>query len=316
LTQNPPPRWLLVAAFATIYLVWGTSYLGIHFAIQTIPPFLMTSSRFLLGGVILFAWARWRGVPMPTRANWKAALISGFILFLLNNGALVWAEGHGLATGVAAVLVATVPMWIVLLTWLRPGGTFPGGVVIFSLILGFIGILLLFAPGEGSANLPGIIVVLFGAFCWAYGSLYTKNAPLPQSTTLSTGMQLLCGGLLQFAVAIPAGELAQFDASKVSALSLLAAVYLAIVSSVIAYSAFVWLMRVSTPTKVSTYAYVNPVVAVFLGWLLANEPLTPRTLLAAGIIICSVILINGYKGRSLPRLRRLRPKTEVLKVTP
>ncbi|MEP7290898.1 MAG: EamA family transporter [Chloroflexota bacterium] len=320
MTENPPSRWLLVAAFAAVYLIWGSSYLGIHFAIQTLPPFLMTGMRFVFAGALLFGWARLRGTPMPTRANWKAALISGGILFVLNNGAIVWAEGHGLPSGIAAVLIATLPMWIVLLTWLRPGGTFPGGIVIAGLIFGFIGILLLFDLQGNTLYLPGVVAVLFGAFAWAYGSLYAKNAPLPKSTALATGMQLLCGGLLQFAIAIPTGELASFDPAQVSTVSWLAMLYLAIVSSIIAYSAFAWLMRVTTPTKVSTYAYVNPVVAVFLGWWLANEPLTPRTLIAAAIIIGSVIMINGYKGKT-PLNRRFRQRlrrhrTEAVKVTP
>ncbi len=317
-TQNPPSRWLLVAAFAAVYLIWGSSYLGIHFAIQTLPPFLMTAMRFLFAGVLLFVWARLRGAPMPSRINWKAALISGIFLFVLNNGAIVWAEGNGLPTGVAAVLIATLPMWIVLLTWLKPGGTFPGGLVIIGLVSGFVGILLLFEPQGNTLYIPGVIAVLFGAFCWAYGSLYAKNAPLPQSAVMATALQLLCGGALQFAIAIPAGELGRFDPAQVSTTSWVAMIYLAIVSSIIAYSAFVWLMRVSTPTKVSTYAYVNPVIAVFLGWLLANEPLTTRTLIAAGIIIASVILINGYTGKSRPNLRfgKRRRRTETVKVTP
>ncbi len=311
MTQTPPSRWLLVAAFAAIYVIWGSSYLGIHFAIQTLPPFLMTAMRFLFAGALLFAWARWRGAPMPTRPQWKAAAISGWFLFVLNNGSIVWAEGQGLPTGVAAVLIATVPLWIVLLTWLRPGGTFPGGMVIVGLVSGFIGILLLFDPSADALNLPGVIAVLFGAFCWAYGSLYAKHAPMPESTAMATAMQLLFGGVVQFAIAIPTGELARFDPAQVSATSWLAMLYLAIISSIVAYSAFVWLMRVSTPTKVSTYAYVNPVIAVLLGWLLAGEPLTARTLFAAGIIIGSVILINLAKTRSLPRLRR----SEAVKAT-
>jgi drug/metabolite transporter (DMT)-like permease len=319
-TQNPPSRWLLVAAFAAVYLIWGSSYLGIHFAIQTIPPFLMTGMRFVFSAVLLIGWAKMRGTPAPTRENWKAAIIVGFVLFVLNNGAIVWAEGNGLPTGIAAVLIATVPMWIVLMTWLKPGGTFPGGLVIAGLVSGFIGIILLFEPQGNTLFIPGVIAVLFGAFCWASGSLYAKSAPLPQSTALSTGMQLLCGGLMQFAIAIPAGEFARFDPAQVSTTSWLAMLYLAIVSSIIAYSAFTWLMRVSTPTKVSTYAYVNPVVAVFLGWLIASEPLTPRTLIAAGIIIGSVILINGSKGGTRLNLRlskRLRrSEAEAVKVTP
>jgi drug/metabolite transporter (DMT)-like permease len=316
-TSNPPSRALLVAAFAAVYIIWGTTYLAIHFAIETIPPFLMTGVRFLLAGGALFTWAKLSGAPMPTRANWRAAAISGFILFVLNNSLLVWAEGPGgLPSGIAAVLVATLPMWIVLLTWFRPGGTFPGGMVIAGLVVGFIGIVMLFNPDSASGNMIGVVAVIFASFFWAYGSLYAKNAPLPKSTTMATATQLLCGSAMQFALAIPTGELATLDLAKISGVSLLAMLYLGIASSIFAYSAFVWLMRVSTPTKVATYAYVNPVVAVFLGWLLASEELTPRTLIAAGVIIAAVVMINLSKGKSLPRLRRLRRlNAEAVKVT-
>lgn len=301
----------MVAAFAAIYLIWGSSYIGIHFAIQTLPPFLMTGLRFASAGVILLGWAFLRRTPLPTRANWRAAAIAGGLLFLINNAAIVWAEGHGVPSGIVAVLIATVPMWMVLLTWLKRGGTYPGGMVIAGLGFGFAGIVLLVSPDKTTLNPLSVAVILIGAFAWAYGSLYAKSAPLPKSAPLSTGMQLLCGGVMQLIVSLFTGELSQFDPALVSATSALATVYLSLVSSIIAYSAFAWLMRVSTPAKVSTYAYVNPVVAVFLGWLLASEPLTPRTLGAAAVIILAVVMINGYRGKTLPQLR----PAEVAEVT-
>ncbi len=305
---NRPSRWLMAAAFAAIYLIWGSSYISIHFAIQTIPPLLMTASRFLSSGLLLIGWALLRGTPRPTLREWRSAVIIGGFLFLLNNGSIVWAEGHGVPTGIVAVVVATVPMWMVLLTWLRRGGKYPGSVVIGGLALGFVGIILLISPDKADVNPVGVLAVTVGAFCWAFGSLYAKSASLPQSAALSTGMELFCGGVMQLACSLLSGELGQFNPAQVSASSLLATAYLAMVSSIIAYSAFAWLMRVSTPARVSTYAYVNPVVAVLLGWLLASEPLNPRTLVAAAIIIVSVILINGYKVKSLPRL----PAAEVV----
>lgn len=302
MTSNHPSRWLLVAAFAAIYTIWGSSYIAIHFAIQSIPPFLMTGLRFTSAGVLLFGWAMLRGAPLPSLANWRAAAIVGGIMFLINNASIVWAEGHGVPSGIVAVLIATVPMWIVVLNWLKPGGAFPGSIVIAGLALGFGGIILLSSPDQTTVNLIGVGIVLIGAFAWAYGSLYTRTAMLPKSSILSIGMQLFCGGAMQLVISLLIGEFAQFDLAQVSAISIVATVYLAIVSSIIGYSAFVWLMRVVAPEKVATYAYVNPVVAVFLGWLLASEPLTPRTLAAAAIIIFAVILINGYKGKKLPRL--------------
>ncbi len=302
----------MVLSFAAIYLIWGSSYVGIHFAIETLPPFLMTGARFTSAGALLIGWALLRGAPLPTRVHWRTAALVGAILFLFNNGAIVWAEGHGVPTGIVAILIATVPMWMVVLTWLKPGGTFPGGVVIAGLVLGFVGIILLVSPDKSAFNPLGMIVVLVGAFAWAAGSLYARSAPLPKSAALSTGMQLFCGGVLQLLVSLLTGELSRFDPAQVSASSLVATVYLAIASSIIAYSAFSWLMRVASPAKVATYAYVNPVVAMFLGWLLAGEPVTPRTLGAAAIIILSVVMINGYRARRLPQLRRAK----VAEVTP
>ncbi len=306
MTVNQPARWLTLLAYAAIYIIWGSSYLGIHFAIQTIPPFLMTGARFLLGALILIGWAKLRGAPWLTRSQWKTAIISGFLLFVVNNGAIVWAEGHGIPSGVAAVLVATVPLWMVLLTWLRPGGTYPGGLVIAGLVIGFVGILLLASPGQTSLNMVGVGAVLLASLAWAYGSLYAKTAAQPESATLGTGAQLLAGGLVQLAISAATGEFARFDPAQVSTTSLVAMLYLAVVSSVIAYSAFVWLMRVSDPAKVSTYAYVNPVVAVFLGWLLASEPLTARTVGATAVIILAVVMINGYRGKGRKGVPRLR----------
>jgi drug/metabolite transporter (DMT)-like permease len=317
--RTQPSRLMIIAAFAAIYTIWGSSYIGIHYAIQTIPPFLMTGVRFLPAGLLLFVIARLRGTPMPTRTQWRSMIIAGFFLFLLNNAAIVWAEGHGVSTGVAAILIATVPMWIVFLNWLKPmsgaSSGFPGGVVLAGLALGFVGIIVLINPGDVSFNLVGMLVVLFGAFAWAYGSLYAKHAPAPESGTMGIGMQLISGGVMQLFFSVVTGELATFNPAQVSLQSVLATVYLSIVSSIIAYRAFVWLMKVYDPAKVATYAYVNPVVAVFLGWLLLGEPITPRTIGAAAVIIAAVVIINRYGGKrrtaQMPAAEGLPAEVEV-----
>ena len=315
MTPKPPSRWLLLVAFALVYTIWGSSYLGIHFAIQTLPPFLMTSMRFLLSGAALIGWARVRGAPWPTLRQWRYSAIIGAMLFLVNNAGIVWAESHGIPTGVAAVLIATLPMWMVVLTWLKPGGTYPGHLVIAGMVIGFVGIILLARPEQGSSLNPlGVASLLIAAFAWAYGSLYAKTAPLPKSQTLSTGAQLFCGGALQFVLSILTGELPQFHPAQVSTLSWLSMIYLAIVSSIIAYSAFVWLMKVSTPARVSTYAYVNPVIAVLLGWQLAGEQITAQTMIATAIIIVGVILINVAKAKRAPSSRPAEVMAEVIPV--
>jgi drug/metabolite transporter (DMT)-like permease len=310
--QKQPARWLVVAAFAAVYLLWGGSYIGIHFAMETIPPFLMTATRFATAGAILFVWARWRGAPAPTRANWRAAFIAGTLLFLCNNGLIVWAEHHGAPTGVVAVLIATTPIWMVLMTWLKPGGKFPGWLVIAGLATGFGGIILLVNTEMGAIDLISVVAVLIAAFAWSYGSLYAKSAPLPKSATLSTGMQLLVGGMMQFLLAAVNGDFAKFDPAVVSLTSVVAILYLSLFASIIGFSAFTWLMRVSAPAKVSTYAYVNPVIAFFLGWILANETLTPRMIMAMGVIIASVVMINVANSVSLPRWRTAKVAAEAV----
>jgi len=297
---------MILGAFALVYTIWGSSYIGIHFAIQTLPPFLMTALRFGLAGVIVVGWAKLRGTPWPTLRQWGYSAVIGFLLFVVNNGGIVWAEGHGIPTGVAAVLIATLPMWMVLLTWLKPGGTYPGHLVIAGMVIGFIGIIVLAHPEQGvPLNLLGVVALLIAAFAWAFGSLYAKSAPLPESPTMSTGMQLLCGGALQLVLSAVTGELPHFNITQVSTTSWLSMLYLAIMSSIIAYSAFVFLMKVSTPARVSTYAYVNPVIAVLLGWQLAGEQITLQTVIATAIIIVGVILINVAKAKSAPSPRSM-----------
>ncbi|MEO8395566.1 MAG: EamA family transporter [Chloroflexota bacterium] len=314
MTSKQPTRWMIIGAFAIVYTVWGSSYLGIHFAIQTLPPFLMTAMRFLVSGGLLIGWAKLRGAAWPTLRQWRSSAIIGGLLFVVNNGGIVWAEGHGIPSGVAAVLIATLPMWMVMLTWLKPGGTYPGSMVIAGMVIGFIGIIVLVNPDQTPLSLVGVIVVLVAAFAWAYGALYAKTANVPESPTFSTGAQLVCGGAFQLVLSILTGELPNFNAAQVSTVSWVAMIYLGIVSSIIAYSAFVWLMKVSTPARVSTYAYVNPVIAVLLGWQLAGEHITPQTVIATVIIIVAVVMIKVGNGKRLPSLRRAAVVAEAIPV--
>lgn len=293
-------RWRLVLAFAAVYIIWGSSYLGIAFAIETIPPFLMGAARFVVAGVILMFWAISRGAPLPTRGNWRAAIITGALLFLVANGAVAWAEQY-VPTGIAALLNAMIPLWVVMIDWLHYRSTRPGLPLFLGLGLGFLGIMLLinpgqFAGGEG-VHLTGAIALLIGALSWSYGSLVAREADLPKSSILTTGMQLMCGGVMQFILSAATGELTDFQVSQVSSGSIIAVIYLIIFASIIAYSSFVWLMRVSNAARVSTYAYVNPVVAVGLGALLNNELINGRTLIAAAVILSGVFLINTYRAQ-------------------
>ncbi|HZT61397.1 MAG TPA: EamA family transporter [Pyrinomonadaceae bacterium] len=295
-----PKRALVLAAFATVYLIWGSTYLAIRYAIQTLPPFLMAGSRFIVAGAALALWARASGAARPTRAQLRSACVVGALLFLGGNGGVVWAEQY-LPSGVAALVVATEPLWIVLLNWARRGGARPGRGVLVGLLLGFAGVWLLVESNAsaggaaGSRALLATVVVMGASVSWAVGSLYSVRATFPSSPLLSAGTQMLAGGALMIAAGTITGEWKSFDAAHVSALSAVALLYLIVCGSVVAFTAYSWLLRTVTPARASTYAYVNPLVAVLLGWALAGEELTTRTILAAVVITASVVVIVTRK---------------------
>jgi drug/metabolite transporter (DMT)-like permease len=289
-------RARLLVAFAAVYVVWGSTYLFIRFAVETLPPFAMAGARFAVAGVILYVWARLRGIPAPTRGEARSAAIAGLFLLLGGNGAVVWAEQR-VPSGVTALLVATVPVWMVLLDWLRPGGVRPRVAVFAGLALGLVGLAMLvgrpaMGGGEG-ADLVGAAVLVVGSILWATGSLYVGRNPRPRSGLIANAVQMLAGGAALLAVGTIAGELGRLDLAAASTRSLLSLLYLIVAGSLIGFTAYTYLLQVSTPAKVSTYAYVNPVVAVFLGWAFAGEDLTARTLLAAAVILSGVAIITG-----------------------
>lgn len=291
-----PKRWQLILAFASVYLIWGSTYLAIKFAIETIPPFLMAGVRFLTSGAILYGWARARGAQRPSRVHWKSAAIVGVLLLLGGNGGVVWAEQR-VPSGIAALIVAIVPVWIAIMEWMHPGGKKPGWQVTAGLAAGTLGLLLLASPGEAAlgarVDLIGAAVLVVATLSWATGSLKAKHSPLPESPLLATGMEMLMGGAALVLLGMGTGELGQVNVAGMSQKSLLSLVYLTTFGSLIGFTAYVWLLRVGSPTRAATYAYVNPVVAVFLGWLLAGEAITPRTILATLVIVGGVVLITS-----------------------
>jgi drug/metabolite transporter (DMT)-like permease len=289
-------RTRLLAAFAAVYVVWGSTYLFIRFAVETLPPFVMAGARFAVAGTILYLWARLRGAPKPTPAEARGAATTGLFLLLGGNGAVVWAEQR-VPSGVTALLVATVPVWMVLLDWLRPGGVRPRVGVFVGLALGLVGLAMLvgrgaLGGGEG-ADLVGAAVLVVGSILWATGSLYVRYNPRPSSAVVTNAVQMLAGGAALFAVGTIAGELGRLDIAAASTRSLLSLLYLITAGSLIGFTAYTYLLQVSTPAKVSTYAYVNPIVAVFLGWAFAGESITARTLIAAAVILAGVAIITG-----------------------
>ncbi|HEX4964240.1 MAG TPA: drug/metabolite exporter YedA [Thermoanaerobaculia bacterium] len=281
----------VAVAMGAVYLIWGSTYLAIRFAIDTIPPFLMAGCRYLTAGAILYTWSRLRGAPRPAWIHWRSAVILGAFLLLAGNGGVVWAEQH-VDSGLAALLISTEPLWIVLLVWQRTGRKRPDWRVLAGLVLGFIGLVLLVRPGSGSVNALGAAALVLASLCWAWGSLYGQRAPVPASPLTTTGMQMLCGGGLLLLASAVTGEPARFTLAAVTAKSLLSLGYLIVFGAIVAFTAYVWLLRVASPVLVSTYAYVNPVVAVLLGWLFAGEPLTGKTLAAAAVILTGVALIS------------------------
>ncbi len=288
----------MIIAFSAIYFIWGSTYLAIAYAIETLPPFLMAGVRNLIAGGILMIWAFRQGPVILTLAHWKSAVIIGGLLFLCGNGGVVWAE-QKVPSGIAALIISTIPLWMVVLNWIGHDKLHPGKRVLSGLALGFIGIIMLIDPGNVidslDIDLVGTIVIVVAAFCWSAGSLYARRAEMPKNHYASTAIQMLSGGILLLVFSMGVGEWQEFHIASISFKSLMAVLYLIGFGSLIAYSAYNWLLRNTTPAKLATYAYVNPVIAILLGWLLAGEPLSLRILFAALIILSGVILITAQQ---------------------
>jgi drug/metabolite transporter (DMT)-like permease len=286
---------LIWAALATVYLVWGSTYLGIAVAIRGLPPFLMSGVRFLVAGAVLYAWARRRGAPRPSAQQWLAAGVVGFALLLVGNGGIAWAEQR-IESGVTALLVATTPLWMAILDWIFHGRRLSAR-GLAGLLVGLGGVVLL-VGGPGHVDLVGSIVVVLASLAWAAGSLYARTGALPSQPLLSAGMQMLTASVLLGVAGASSGELGRVSLPHVSTASIVAFGYLVVVGSLLTYTAYGWLLRSSAPTAlVGTYAYVNPVVAVVLGALFLREPLTTRTLLAGLAILGSVALTVSRGSR-------------------
>ena len=290
----------LVASFACTYLIWGSTYLAIRFAIETIPPMTMGAMRFLAAGAIMFGWAWIAGRERPSLRHWRTAAVTGVLLFLGGNGSVVWVEQF-VPSGQAALLVAMTPLWMALLHRVFQRSEPLGLMRSAGLMIGMVGVILLTNPfgggAEGSWNLLGIAVLTGGSIAWATGSLYSRSADTPKSRLLESGMAMLAGGAAMLLTGALFGELNNFDPAAISIGSALSLLYLIVFGSVIAFTAYLWLLRNTNPAASGTYAFVNPVVALLLGFALAGEPLTLRILLASGVIIVGVVLITLKSAR-------------------
>lgn len=297
-----PPKWLVLSAFAAVYLLWGSTYLGIHIAVQTMPPLLMAGSRFLIAGVILYAIMRLRGDPRPAAIHWRDAGIIGALLLLGGNGGVSWAQRF-VPSGITALIVAATPLWMNLIDWLRPAGKRPGAAVFGGLALGFAGVTLIGLSrdhlGHRIVSPLGAIVLLLATLCWASGSVFSRHARQAASPLLAIGMQMITGGALLIVCGAAGGELPSLHPSAFSHASIVAFVYLTIFGSLVGFTAYVWLLQVSTPARVSTYAFVNPLIAVLLGRVFLGEPLPGSVLFAGTLVIAAVVLIVLRKQRAV-----------------
>lgn len=290
-------------ALLALYIVWGSTYLGIKVAIETIPPFFHAAVRFLASGIILVIWQRSAGIGMPTRRQWVSAAIIGNLLLLGGNGLVSWAEQF-IPSGIAALIIGSVPIFLVIGEALRPGGVKPNWQAILGIVIGFVGIYVLVSPSgtdSEALNIFGIIALLSACLLWASGSIYSKTADLPKSVLMSTGAQMLMGSIGLFIVSTATGELGGWDVTAVSTRSIYGMLYLILIGSLIGFVAYGWLLQNAPISLVATYAYVNPIVAVLLGYWFGNETLEPRIWLATAIIIGSVIFINS---RSKPPVKK------------
>jgi drug/metabolite transporter (DMT)-like permease len=299
---NPLPKdahvspFAIWTALAAVYLIWGSTYLAIRFTVETLPPFISAAGRFLASGAFLYLWRRLAGDPAPSRSEWRNASLVGVLLLGGGNGGVVWASQF-IESSLAALLVATVPLWMIVLDALRRAGTWPGFRSTLGIVIGFIGVALLIgwtARAAEPAYFYGAVAVVGASLFWAVGSIQGKTARLPSSTLLLTGMEMLAGAVVQLGIAALLGEFNIFDVSHISLRSALAWTYLTLVAPV-AFVAYAWLLRNAPIPLVATYSYVNPLVALLLGYFLGKEALTPRIAAAAVLIVGSVVLVTPRK---------------------
>ena len=301
-------RWAILAGMLTIYVVWSSTYLAIRFAVETMPPFLMAGVRFLVAGLFLYALRRLKGDPAPSSVEWRSTGLIGIFLLVGGNGGVVWAEQR-IVSSIAALVVGATPLWIILIDMIRLKGKLPPPLSIIGVVIGFVGITILVGPWQSkeasltSLDPLGVVSLLIASISWALGSVYSRQVKLPPSPLLATGMEMTIGGSVLLILGTLLGESRRLNLADISARSWWALIYLVIIGALLGFAAYTWLLRVAPLSLVSTYAYVNPLMALILGNLLAQEPITPRLLVSAIIIIGSVALITTSNIVSARRRR-------------
>ena len=298
MTESQQGRLKIIVAFFAVYFVWGTTYLAIKYAIETIPPFMMMAMRSLSAGAVLYTWGRLRGDANATRKELRPLVLIGFLFFLVGHGGIAWAQ-QTVPSGVASLLVASEPVIIALLEPLFTGEGRVGRRTVLGMVIGITGIAVLLLP-EGldfkNANMIGTFVILICATAWSTGAVYSRVAKLPSSPFITSGMQLLSGGVMLIIMSILLGEWSDFTFSQISVRSWAGLSYLVLFGSIITFSAYTWLLSKTSATRISTHTFVNPVVAVLVGWAFGREALTIGILVATGLIIVSVWLVLFRKA--------------------
>ncbi len=299
MAESPPSRAKVAAALLAVYIIWGSTYLGIRIVVETIPPFLSAGMRFTLAGGALFMLAKLRGAAGPSRESWKPAAMTGGLLLLGGNGLVSWAE-QSVPSGLTALLIAIVPLWVVVIDFALPGHVRPSVGVLAGIGLGLAGVALLVEPwNAGAAGIEpvGAAVLVVASAIWSAGTIYGGRVKLKEAPLLVIGMEMLAGGLILLAAGTLAGEWSAFKLAAISQRSAIAFVYLVLVGAMVGFTAYLWLIKNVPPALSTTYAFVNPVVAIYVGWLVLAEPITPQTILAAAVIIAGVALITQVRSR-------------------
>jgi drug/metabolite transporter (DMT)-like permease len=301
-----------LAALLAVYLVWGSTYLAIRLAIESLPTFSMAGVRYLIAGALLYGWGRLRGGKRPEAKSLLPIAVIGALLLVGGNGLVVWAE-HYIPSGIAALLIATEPFWIAVLVPMVTGGRRPGMRTYAGIAIGLTGVFVLVGgvggmggTSGGGIDIAGALAVVLASFFWALGSLYSTRAKLPDSPWISTGSQMLAGGAMLLLLGGGTGEWASFDPSQVTASALWAFAYLVVFGSIVAFTAYAYLLRNARPTVVSTYAFVNPIVAVLLGWWIVDEPVSGRVVVAGALILAALAAILYDE----PKKEAVEPKRE------
>lgn len=314
LVKKEPSKALVIAAFAALYIIWGSTYLGIAYAIRTIPVFIMAAGRFIIAGILLLSYCLLKGEKMPGLKSFGLIGVGGVLMLFVGNGAVAWAEQY-LPSGLVAIIVATVPLWFVVLDKRQWNYYFSNKMIIVGLLVGFAGVLLLFA-GKGSLNITGsratlisFFVLMLGTIGWAIGSLYSKYKKIEGSTTIKAAIQMLAAGVTSLVVAVLTKEHQGFSFSQVSGTSIIAFSYLIAMGSLVGYMSYIWLLSVRPPSLVGTYAYVNPIVAVFLGWLIASEPISSQQVIALSVVLLGVLLVNLSKDRKTDSKKEVQARS-------